>query len=98
MTKEFRLREEAEADLNEAAIWYQEQQRGLGYKFLDEVVSLLQSIQKHPFAFPIVHRNTRRALTKRFPFGIFYRVESEYIVVVAIMHASRNPRRWKIRT
>jgi toxin ParE1/3/4 len=98
MTKEIRLKEEAEADLEEASVWYQQQQRGLGYEFLDEVVSLLRSIQQNPFGFPIVHRNTRRALTKRFPFGAFYRVESEHIVVLAIMHASRHPNRWKVRT
>ncbi|NKB35873.1 MAG: type II toxin-antitoxin system RelE/ParE family toxin [Gammaproteobacteria bacterium] len=98
MTKEIRLREEAEADLEEASVWYQQQRRGLGYEFLDEVVTLLHSIQQNPVAYPIVHRNTRPALTKRFPFGAFYRVESEHIVIVAIMHASRHPSRWKVRT
>ncbi|MEX2515392.1 MAG: type II toxin-antitoxin system RelE/ParE family toxin [Gammaproteobacteria bacterium] len=98
MTKEIRLREEAEVDLEEASVWYQQQRRRLGDEFLNEVVSLLRSIQQNPLAYPIVHRNTRRALTKRFPFGAFYRVESEYIVVVAIMHASRDPSKWKVRT
>jgi plasmid stabilization system protein ParE len=98
MSKEIRLREEAEADLSEAANWYQQQQRGLGYEFLDEVLVLLQSIQDHPLAYPIVHREVRRALTNRFPFGVFYRVEFELIIVFAIMHASRNPGRWQRRT
>lgn len=62
--KEIRLREEAEADLNEAAVWYQQQKVGLGYEFLDEAVSLLLSIQQHPLAYPIIHRETRRALTR----------------------------------
>jgi len=67
MIKEIRLREEAEVDLSEAAIWYQQQQRGLGYEFLDEVLELSQSIKDHPLAYPIVHREVRRALTHRFP-------------------------------
>ena len=98
MIREIRLREEAEADLSEAAIWYQQQQKGLGYNFLDEVLTLSQSIKEHPHAYPIVHREVRRALTNRFPFGIFYRVEEEIIVIFAIMHASRDPNRWKGRT
>ena len=98
MITEIRLREEAEADLYEAALWYQQQQRGLGNDFLDEVYKSLQFIQQHPLAYPIVHRDTRRALTNRFPFGIFYRVEHEFIVVFAIMHASRHPRSWQNRT
>ena len=98
MIKEIRLREEAEADLSEAAIWYQQQQRGLGDDFLDEVLTLSQSIKEHPLAYPVVHREVRRALTSRFPFGVFYRVEKEIIIIFAIMHASRDPSRWKERT
>jgi len=98
MTKEIRLREEAEADLEKTAGWYHQQKRGLGDEFLDEVVTLFQSIRKHPLAYPLIYRETRRALTKRFPLGIFYRVESEFIVVVAVMHASRHPSRWQTRT
>ncbi len=58
MIKEIRLREEAEEDLNEAAIWYQQQQTGLGNDFLDEVLTLSQSIKEHPLTYPIVHRSS----------------------------------------
>ena len=88
----------SEADLNEAANWYQQQQIGLGNDFLDEVLTLIHSIQRQPLAYPIIHRHTRRALTNRFPFGVFYRIESEVIVIFVIMHASRHPRRWQNRT
>ncbi|MFT5133550.1 MAG: toxin ParE1/3/4 [Gammaproteobacteria bacterium] len=94
MIKETRLTEEAEVDLSEASIWYQQQQRGLGDEFLDEVLAESRSIQNHPFAYPVIHREVRRALTHRFP-RVFYRVEEELIVVLAIMHASRDPNRWK---
>jgi hypothetical protein len=67
MIKELRLRDEAEADLEEASVWYQQQRRGLGDDFLNEVVSLLRSVQQNPLAYPIVHRNTRRALTSAHP-------------------------------
>ncbi|MHB8425184.1 MAG: hypothetical protein ACYDB9_08540 [Gammaproteobacteria bacterium] len=51
-----------------------------------------------PLMYPIVYRNTRRALIHCFPFGVCYRIEINTIVVVAIMHGSRNPRRWRSRT
>jgi len=98
MTYDIRLREEAENDLTEASTWYQQQQPGLGHEFLDEVLSLLQSIQERPLSFPIIYRETRRALTKKFPFCVFYRIQSSTIVVFSAMHASRNPRRWRDRT
>lgn len=97
MTLEVRLRPEAESDLTEAAIWYEEQLLGLGDQFLDEVLAMFSSVAETPLLYPVIHRNTRRALIHRFPFGIFYIVESNSIVVLAVMHGSRHPRRWKTR-
>ena len=98
MTLEVRLRPEAEQDLADAAAWYEEQRQGLGHDFLDEVLTMLASIAETPLMYPNVHRNTRRAVVQRFPFGVYFRVEDTAIVVVAVMHGSRNPRRWKNRT
>jgi plasmid stabilization system protein ParE len=97
MTFELRLRAEAEFDLAEAALWYEEQAAGLGGQFLDETLAAFVSITEMPLACQVIYRNTRRFLIHRFPFGIYYRVEENTIVVVAIMHGSRNPLRWKGR-
>ena len=98
MTLELRLRPEAELDLSDAARWYEEQKPGLGHQFLDEILAIFSKLAEAPLMYPILHRNTRRALIHRFPFGVYYRVETNAIVVVAVMHGSRNPRRWKTRT
>lgn len=98
MTLRVDLRPEAEADIEEAAIWYEAQREGLGGEFLNEMLSIFETISENPNLFPIVHRDTHRALIHRFPFGIYYRIEEESIVVVAIMHGSRHPRRWQKRT
>ena len=92
------LRPEAEADIEEAATWYEAQREGLGDEFLNEMLSIFETISENPNLFPIVHRDSHRALIHRFPFGIYYRIEEESIVVVAIMHGSRHPRRWQKRT
>jgi plasmid stabilization system protein ParE len=97
MTLEVRLRPEAELDLAEAAFWYEGQQKGLGRQFLSEALALFSAIAETPQLHPAVHRNTRRALLRRFPFGVYYRAETAAIVVVAVMHGSRNPNRWKAR-
>ena len=97
MTLELRLRAEAELDLADAALWYEEQRSGLGHQFLDEVLATFTIIAKTPLSYQLVHRNTRRALVHRFPFGIYYRIETSMIVVVSVMHGSRNPRHWKSR-
>lgn len=97
MTFDIRLRPEAEQDLADAAAWYERHREGLGHEFLDEVLAMLVSIAETPLIYSDVHRNAKRAIIRRFPFGIYFRVENETIIVLAVMHASRHPRRWKSR-
>ena len=97
MTLEVRLRPEAEDDLAEAAIWYEEQQAGLGQRFLDAAAATVSRISTLPLAYPTVYESTRRALLQRFPFGVFFQVEEERIVVIAVLHGSRHPRAWRQR-
>ena len=92
-----RLRPEAEQDLADAAAWYETQVSGLGHRFLDEMLATFASVSETPMIYPVVHRSTRRALMHRFPFGVYYRVEQTEVVVLAVMHGSRNPHRWKTR-
>ena len=91
------LRPEAESDLEGAALWYEGQRQGLGGEFLDEVTRILEILNEKPRLYPQVHKNLHRAMLRRFPFGIFYHVDSEGIIIVAVMHASRNPKEWKDR-
>lgn len=97
MTVEVRLRPEAERDLVDAATWYEERRPGLGRQFLDEARAVLSSISEAPLAYHVVHRSARRALMRRFPFGIFYLVEPDQVVVIGILHGSRDPNSWKRR-
>ncbi|MHB8549303.1 MAG: type II toxin-antitoxin system RelE/ParE family toxin [Thermoplasmataceae archaeon] len=97
MTLGVRFRPEAEQDLSDAAVWYEEQQDGLGHQFLDEALAVVSSVAETPRQYPVVHRKTRRALMRRFPFGVYYQVEDRAVVVLAVLHGSRDPRRWKIR-
>lgn len=98
MSLKVHLRPEAEADIEDAATWYDRQRKGLGQEFLDDVLVAVDTISENPNIYPVVYRQTRRAVVRRFPFGIFYRVDEGSVVVPAVMHGSRHPRRWKKRT
>ena len=98
MNQPIQVRPEAEDDLAEAALWYEAQRLGLGRRFLDEVEAVFAAIAERPLRFPPLHRQTRRALLHRFPYGVYYLAEADRIVVVAVMHARRHPRRWRERT
>ena len=97
MTRDVRLREEADADLNEAATWYEKQHLGLGHEFLDSVLDGFKSISATPLRYPLIRGRIRRALISRFPFGIYFTMEKSHIVVLAVMHGTRHPRRWQRR-
>jgi toxin ParE1/3/4 len=97
MTIQILISSEAEADITEAFIWYQNQNQGLGNDFLLCIEAVLSQIERNPEAFQLVHRNIRRSLVKRFPDGVFYIFSKNIITVIAVFHAKRNPRRWQRR-
>jgi toxin ParE1/3/4 len=92
-----RVRPEAEADLREAHQWYEQRRIGLGEHFILCVEDALERIRRNPQAYPVVHRETRRTLIRRFPYAVFYVVEESSIIIIAVMHVSRNPSQWKLR-
>jgi plasmid stabilization system protein ParE len=91
------IRPAAELELSGAFDWYEERLSGLGAEFLLSVDAVFNSIARNPQQYPIIHRTIRRALTRRFPYEVFYIIEDTKIVIVAVFHAKRNPMRWKDR-
>lgn len=98
MSYEISFRPEAEKDIEDAALWYERQRPGLGRAFLKEVSDALNTITEQPLMYPIIYRDIHRALTHKFPFGVFYQIDKKSIIVFAILHVSRNPHLWKNRT
>jgi plasmid stabilization system protein ParE len=92
------IRPAAAADIDDAFVWYERQRPGLGEEFLEAVRAALGDIAAYPVLNPVIYRNTRRVLLRRFPYAVFYRVYDKTVVVVACMHGHRNPRRWQHRT
>ena len=70
----------------------------LAEAFVDEVEAGIARILAHPEAWSPLEGGVRRCLLKRFPFGVYYCVEDEMVVVHAIMHMSRRPDYWRNRT
>ncbi|WP_415715489.1 type II toxin-antitoxin system RelE/ParE family toxin [Maridesulfovibrio sp.] len=87
----------AQQELNEAVSWYNEQSPGLGFDFAAEVKRALSRMEEHPEAWSLISRRTRRIRISRFPYAVIYQVRQDCLLVVAIMHMSRNPMHWKNR-
>jgi plasmid stabilization system protein ParE len=97
MTLGLIVRPEAEQDIKDAYIWYEERLNGLGEQFIAAVDEGMLLVSREPEIFQKVYRSLRRALIHRFPYGIFYTIEPSGIVVLAVMHTSRLPSKWKQR-
>ncbi len=78
-------------DVRTAYAWYEGERPGLGDEFLEAVQSALDRILGFPLASPVVHRDARRSLVERFPYCVYYRVAGDGLVVVALLHAARDP-------
>jgi plasmid stabilization system protein ParE len=87
----------AEADVISACDWYDSQSAGLGMALEGEFRNLVEVIAALPEAFPKVEREARRAVLRRFPYAIIYRLDARRVEILAFTHTSRAPDVWKAR-
>lgn len=97
MSRRLIIRDAAEVDMAEAVDWYEGHRPSLGAEFVSDAQQVLQNLLERPLTFPIVEQVVRRALMKRFPYSIYFVVEQDGVTVIAVLHGSRDPRRWRDR-
>jgi len=94
---EYRLISEPRVDLDvEAAFeWYENERPGLGLEFLDEVRTAYSRIVDGPLKYQVLRSGIRRTLLKRFPYAVYFTIDGADIVIVAVLHAGRDPAEWQ---
>jgi plasmid stabilization system protein ParE len=93
-----RLLAPAQAELDEAVVWYSTQAPGLGESFLVEVLRSIQLIQRHPTGWHPLTPDIRRCRLRRFPYSVIYTVEADEVLILAVAHQHRRPSYWQDRT
>ena len=91
------VRSAATEDIDQAFDWYETQRLGLGLEFLTAVEATLARIHREPLAFPVVYRDIRRALVRKFPYALFFIATADRTTILACSHVRRHPRRWQTR-
>ena len=91
------FRRAARREFDEAALWYEARRVGLGSAFVLEIDRAVALAAEDPNRFPVMHANVRCLRVRRFPYSIFFLVESERLVVLAVFHARRDPMVWRMR-
>lgn len=84
-------------EIEDAHQWYEQQQPGLGQDFLAALDETFNRMQQMPEVHQVMYRDVRRALPRRFPYGIYYRVYADRIEVIAVQHSRRDPAHWQSR-
>jgi plasmid stabilization system protein ParE len=88
---------EARSEFKEAAIYYSEKSPSLASAYYTEVENAIEKIVENPYLYRVIDEDVRRCLTRRFPYAILYTIEDNYILILAVMHCSREPSYWKHR-
>lgn len=78
--------------------WYERRSPGLGKKFADQIDRTLDLIRSFPESYPIVRRDVRQALVKKFPYAIYIRILPDRIHILAVFNTSRDPAEWQWRS
>lgn len=86
-----RILEAASQDLIEGHRFYERQQTGLGAYFLDSLFSDIDSLQLYAGIHAVHFGQYHRALSKRFPFAIYYKVDAQEVLICAVLDCRQNP-------
>ena len=90
---------EAARELEEAATWYEKEQRGLGNRLIDAFEHAIQLLREpNPPLTPVQGKAAflggQKLILHRFPFSLITVQFDQTITVVAFAHHSRRPGYW----
>ncbi len=92
-----RYLEAARIEFEAAVQHYDGQRSGLGTRFQNTVLAVVNQIIRFPESGSVLEGEYRRCLIKKFPFGVIYRNSPDEIVIVSVSDLRRKPGHWKGR-
>jgi len=87
----------ARTDVAGAIAYYNSEEPGLGSEFAAEIRKTIERILQFPNAWNSVSKRVRRCQVNRFPYGVFYSLKHDLVIVIAVLHEHRAPRTWQTR-
>ncbi len=91
------IHEFASLEFDEAIDWYENQAKGLGERFKNEVVKRIKSARNNPSWYPQESKNLHKLYIPKFPYKVIFTYTSTHLTIWAICHLHRKPRYWKSR-
>lgn len=84
-------------ELRSAIEYYEQQQAGLGTRFLDVIEASLDTIASSPESWPLFDATIHRYITRIFPYALLYSIDSDRLLIIACMHLHQKPGYWRLR-
>jgi len=97
VNKKVSFHQAAEFELNDAAIFFETKQEGLGVRFLSTIEAAVAQIREHPEASPLIIQDIRRKVLRTFPYSILYSIKFDRIRILAVANQRRRPFYWRGR-
>lgn len=102
MSKPIRIDSAAHQELRGAALWYEEQRRGLGHELVAAIDEAMGRVARlgadcRPVFGVAPELGVRRVRAKRFPYAIVFIELPKTLRVLAIMHERQRPGYWRDR-
>lgn len=88
---------EALTEYAQAVQYYAVPRAEVAQAFIDAIEDAVYLIRESPTLYAVMDEDVRRCMTRRFPYGVLYTIEQDYILILAVMHCSREPGYWKNR-
>ena len=81
----------AKQDLIDGYHFYEDRESGLGDYFLDSLYSDIDSLKIYAGIHRKIYKDFHWALSKRFPFAIYYTVEADLVRVRSVVDCRKDP-------
>lgn len=85
-----RFHTEARLEFLEFTNFYRQKSNPLGVEFIHEVERILSLIKDYSQIGTLWNHGTRRLPLRRFPFIVIYRLNDDFVLIVAIAHRLRK--------
>lgn len=90
MSHSLLIKPEARRDISDACAWYESERPGLGKAFAEAFERACERVLFDPESFAAVLGSIRWIPLKRFPLGVFFQVEADRVVILAVLHGRRS--------
>lgn len=95
MIYELRILRQAVKDIEKSVDWYNEQQDGLGNRFLFQATKAIKRAETNPLHYQQrFKKKFRFVIVEDFPFVVIFKVSKQFVVINSVFHTKRNPKKF----